>query len=582
MKIPSIRWPIVVVPVILAGGFALLAAEWVGEFREKKKAELSAEKERRECAENPDYECAITLALSIAHINSLGFRHEALSEIAGAQMEAGDFDSALVTAQTIASTQHRVMILGEIAGAQVEAGKIDDALAIMLDISDEDDRAEVLSDIAVAQAKMGDFDNALDTARSINSAYTHAWTLREIAVVQEKAKNRSSARDIFSAALSVAQSVDGEHLRTGVLRDIAVARAEVGDYDAALDTVRIINSDTFASIPDDCFEHLCKIAAAPTKAEYKSLAGGACAVMLSNLRSSGGLSNHADDWLLIGIVHSVAEQVSDARAWALRDIAMAQAKAGKTSLARETFSAALSAVQCVVNRADRAEVLFSIAEGRAQIGDFNESFIIARNISDAHYRAAALRVIASAQAESGDALSAWVTFAAALSAARSVDNVNDRANALIRIAEAQAKFGDVDNALTIVQNFNAAYNRNSGLRQIALAQAESGNINSALATAGSINRTLSRAWTLRGIAGVQMDMGNIEDALATARNIDKAHPRAAHVRAGALGDIAGAQAKAGDFRGAIQTAMQIERDLTLSKTLAIIAKHMVAHGKGEV
>ena len=206
-----------------------IPAEWVGDLWEQGRHKLVAQEKARECLDNPDYECVIAAALSIAQsIDDANVRAGALGHIAKVQTKTGNkqeaqdtFAAALSIAQSIKDASYRIGALSAIAKAQAETGNIAAALSIAQSIKDASYRAWALSDIAKAQAETGNIAAALSIARSIDHAYFRAGGLRAIAVAQVKAGNKQEAQDIFAAALSAARSIDDAGSRASVMDAIA-------------------------------------------------------------------------------------------------------------------------------------------------------------------------------------------------------------------------------------------------------------------------------------------------------------------------------------------------------------------------
>ena len=329
---------------------------------------------------------------------------------------------------------------------------------------------------------------------------------------------------------------------------------------------------------------------------------------------------------------SVAECIDSAgsRAGALAAVAEAQAKAGNGKASRRIFKTALSAARNInknlpVDARARAYALCDIARAQAEAGDIDAAFSTAQGINHmgigdrelariTQLRAAASGVrtpldIVLEQAESGN-IDGAAFFA--------ISNEASPAWAMRGIAVAKAKAGDIDGALSLARDFSRLDDDEShawALRGIAKAQAEAGDIDGALATAFKINadgadwaalRDLragalrdifaqalakpdgidgafavrnindpsSHTEALRGIAEAQAESGDIEGAFSTARGIDMAS-----ARAGALRGIAEAQAKLEDFRGAMKTALEIDNLDNRARALAAIAKHLAAREK---
>ena len=496
-----------------------IPAEWIGDLRK-------AEEKRRECVEDPDYECVIAYAqFSARNIPYIVDRPYPLSKIALAQKERGDeqamrdtFDAAFSDAQGVIDAGDRAYALSEIAMSQGQAGNeqamrivLADALSAVSEVGNKSHRIVALRSIAENQVKAGDissmrniFESALSLAREIaalplareigEGKYTE--TLRHFALMQAKAGDMPSARRTFAVALSVAKS---DHLslsftrRLSVLRALASSQAEVGDIDGAFTTLQNIvpaSADVF------------------TSAEYH-------------------------------------------RARALCDIASAQEKAGDKQSAQNTIADALQT---------------------------------AHDIRPNHLLAVALRHIASTRANMGDEKLALDAFADALSAAQNINRANDRNRTLRDISAAQADSGYIDDALATAQSIDSEEYRAWAFYDIAMAQMDAGDIDNSLNTVrrsvgfnvslGNERENLGDK-ALRNIALARAKLGDVDGAFATVRSINDAYSRDWGLR-----DIAPAQAGAGDFQGAMKIAVEIEDEYRRAMALASIAKHLAAREKG--
>ena len=423
------------------------------------------------------------------------------------------------------------------------------ALSAVRSIDDADSRAGALRVIAAAQAKARDaksardiFAAALSAARSIDDALSRAWALRHIAEAQADAGDVRAARNICAAALSAARSIDNADnrgvlcniaamqaawdmkgafatarsiddafYRADALGDIAAAQAAKGDLDGAFDTVRSID-------PERRARALCGIAC--VQAAERDMKGAFATA--KRIGGTGKARDHAR------VLHDIASAQAKARdldgalataqsidivpwdaacAWyrsfALCDIASAQAEAGDSPSARNTFADALSTARSfdIVDRWDadnRARVLRYIALARAKAGDMDGAFDTARSIDNAGERADALRGIACAQAAREDMSGAFAT-------ARSIDNALRRAGALHDIAVAQAKARNMDGALATAlataRSIDDACPRALALSGIAEARAQAGDFRGATKTAIGIEGDGDRARALAAIAG---------------------------------------------------------------------------------
>ena len=250
---------------------------------------------------------------------------------------------------------------------------------------------------------------------------------------------------------------------------------------------------------------------------------------------------------------------------ALRDIALAQAEAGDMRSARDTFAAMLSVAQINDSTFLRPWSVRNIASAQAEAGDIDGALATARSIDDELILSWTLDDIAVEQMATGDEQSARDTLAVALSVARKIDDKKERVSALSFVAAAHAKTGNTQSArdilataLSVARNIDVAFYRASALHRIALAQAEAGDAQSAQGTFAamlSVAQMVDDEFNsyhldsaLRGIVSVQAQTGDMDGAFATARGIDNVESRA-----GALHDIASAQAQAGDKQSARDT-----------------------------
>ena len=332
---------------------------------------------------------------------------------------------------------------------------IDLALSAVPNIDGAGWRAWALRDIALAQAEAGYIDSALETAQSIDDRGPRNVALRDIASTQARAGD-------IDGALDIARSIEKfSNPRTGALRDIVSAQAKAGDIDGAFETARSI--------------------------DYTSR-GSALRDIVSAQAKTGDIDG----------AFETARNIDDAddRAVALGNIALAQAQAGNTQPAQNTFADALVDTQ---------------------------------SIDHAGARAWALRSIASAQVKAGNIQSAQNTFADAINAAQSINAANRAATALRGIALAQVKAGDIDGAFDTARSINLWGYRISALLKIASetgdTQLEQNTLTDALSTARNIDDADRRAWALRFIASAQAEMGNFQNAIKTAMSIGEIDDR---------------------------------------------------------
>ncbi|NES18514.1 MAG: ATP-binding protein [Symploca sp. SIO3E6] len=279
-------------------------------------------------------------------------RGEALTEIAKAQVQAGNVAAALETVQLIDSSYHRGEALTEIAKAQVQAGNVAAALETAQLIEDSYHRGEALTEIAKAQVQAGNVAAALETVQLIDSSYHRGEALIEIAKAQIQAGN-------FTAALNTAQLIYSFYKRALVLTEIAEAQPISKNFAAALDVAQQIKFP-----PEYRVEVLTKIAKAQAKAENFT-----AALHTAQLIDS-----------------------SYGRAEAFTEIAKAQTQA-------ENFTAALHTAQLIDSSYYRALALTEIANAQPTPENFVDAIKTAQLIDNSDKWAKVLTEIAKAQVE---------------------------------------------------------------------------------------------------------------------------------------------------------------------------------------
>ncbi len=266
--------------------------------------------------------------------------------------------------------------------------------------------------------------------------------------------------------------------------------------------------------------------------------------------------------------------ISDSsRASMLSDIATAQAKAGDLTGSRETFAQAKVIANAIISDSSKASAWSGIAVAQAKAGDVTGAKATASAITDNYIKASAWSDIAVAQAKAGDLSGSRATLTQARTAANAITGDYAKVSAWSGIAVAQAKAGDptgshetFTQARTTANAIIDAFSKASALSGIAAAQAKAGDLTGAKATADAIIDDQYRALALSGIAAAQAARGDVPRAKATANAIiDDRY------KASALRSIAAAQAKAGDLSGAKATANAITINSDQVSALSSIA-----------
>ena len=459
-----------------------IPAEWIGDLRK-------AEEKRRECVEDPDYECVIAYAqFSARNIPYTVDRPYPLSKIALAQKERGDeqamrdtFEAAFFAAQSITDAGDSAYALNEIAAALAQTGNeqamrniFAAAVSVASEISNKSHRVIILRSIAESQAKAGDlpsmrntFESALSLARKIGRE-KRVETLRHFALMQAKAGDMSSARDTLAVALSAVRAFP---VNKGGIR--IIRRDKSG--------AEISGNAGFNQALARRARALSGIASAHAKVGDKQSAQNIIADALSDVQS----------------IHRVFRD--DDVAAVLREIASTQAKMGDEKSAQDTFADVLSVAQNLNNR-DR--ILHGISTAQMDAGYIDDALATARSIDSHKYRAWAFYDIAMAQADAGDIDNSLSTVRRSVGFNASLNNERENlgTKALRNIALAQAKLGDIDGAFATVRSIKDAYSRNRGLGDIAPAQAGAGDFQGAMKIAVGIEDEYRRAMALANIA----------------------------------------------------------------------------------
>jgi hypothetical protein len=125
------------------------------------------------------------------------------------------------------------------------------------------------------------------------------------------------------------------------------------------------------------------------------------------------------------------------RAKVLSTIAKEQAAAGYKDSAKQTFAQALAVTSTIMEFSTRTDTLRKIVEDQASVKNFDDALNTASRIESIYLRATAFKDIGKMQGQAGHPLAANQTFARALEASRYIDDVDQRAKVLLEINNAQ-------------------------------------------------------------------------------------------------------------------------------------------------
>jgi len=361
------------------------------------------------CDGNAPRDCMFAEAESLAvRSGDLLVGSSALIAIAEARARAGQLDEAAsVAMQIIPGTGYRGMALTRIAIAHAEAGQFFKAIRMATQTGGADRQARVLSGIAGAMADQGEMTRATQfwsqaerKAKQAKNDSRQALALRHIGRALAGVGRLAEAERIWSEAENIAMQIEDTMSRDRALGAIARSRAQVGQFAEAERIATQIAFYTYRT------------------ATLTSIAGA---------RAEAGQVAKAE---------RISEQIEDAfhRAQALSHIAAARAEAGQHEEAERVWSDAEDFAGQVEDAGSRAKALSDIAAALAEAGQFDKP---AQLWSEAERSAAedgrdfdrawALGEIASARAEAGQ-------FAKAERIAAQIEDVSRRASALARIA----------------------------------------------------------------------------------------------------------------------------------------------------
>ena len=392
-------------------------------------------------------------------------------------------------------------------------------------------RARALGSVASVQAGAGDVDSARATARSIGDVQGRIDALIGVASALAKNGDLGAALEGFRIAVAAVRSIEKGNHRSRGLSKVALAQAAVGYTASARATARSI---------DD------------SQGRIDALTGVASALARQGRRKDAGM------FFNLAVEDAGAIIVGYHRAIALGKVAWAQAEAGDESGARKTLDRALraggngmdiySAGATIASMADvDPYVLFQIAGAQMKVGDLNG----ARKTLDRAYQsvsedASRLQVkwlfnIASAQNAAGNAGGARRAIELATRRLMSAGDDELAQSLVYQIAADQ-----LETMLEIAVSRNPAdiESKKNLVYHVAMRQALKGETRRSLHNAGMIDRVSRRDAVLKEIVSAQARAGQFTEAIETAVSI-----RDSNKRIRALAEIGRTQAQSGDLSG---------------------------------
>ena len=266
-------------------------------------------------------------------------------------------------------------------------------------------------------------------------------------------------------------------------------------------------------------------------------------------------------------------QDNQEQAWALAQIAEAQAATGQVE-------AAMTTVQAIQPDSMRSGALTEIAKAQAAAGQIEAALATVETIQPESMRPAALARVAKSEAVAGRAASAQTLWTKALVIVQAVQPDWMSSDAMADIAKAQAAAGQTAAALVTARAVQDEKKRALALVEVANAEATAGRAEAAQTIWTEASESVKaipfeqqQALALTEIVRVQAAAGQVEAALATVQAIQPDS-----MRSGARTEIAKAQAAAGQIETALETVRAVQDEKGQWDALTEITKAQVAVG----
>jgi hypothetical protein len=386
------------------------------------------------------------------------------AKFAVTRAELGDVEGAQQTISLIKNDSEKSFALPFVAGAQARAKKFGDAMQTALAIQDPDNRDRAFRVIASQEADAGDTRGAAQLAHSIKNAEFRAAALAHIAVASGNGASTDEAHNGMQEALVAAEqaepseddggrsglaacvSEEPEEPRDRALEVIAVNQADAGDAAGALETINRMHDkagkeNTLATV-------------AGAQARAGDFNGARAAISLIGRDSCKTAALH--DLVMaqfeagnLGAALLVVEEMTDVsqKARTLAYLGEQVAKEGGSNSAAAILARSREIAHQIPNDLDRALMLEEVAHSQAKIGSRDEA---AKTLAEvvpialaAHERKddgwnSSLQNLAVKQAEIGDLVGAWNTFA--------LLNESEREFVVQSVAQARSADGDIQGA----------------------------------------------------------------------------------------------------------------------------------------
>jgi tetratricopeptide (TPR) repeat protein len=428
--------------------------------------------------------------------------------------------------------------MAQAAALWAQAGKAPTGRQAVALIPDARAKCSALVEMVKGQLTSGDIDGALQTATTIPDPSYKSGAMSDVAFAQAASGDIAGAQKTVAAGLQTADLITDASWKSFAQNDLILALGKSGDFADALKSINFIQddkqrNDLLGSLAQDearagVSEQALKIAHA---IQDPYLQGQSEAAIADDLAYAG---NKAASQAALAAALKTVDSIPDpkAKVEVLADIADAQVGDGDVG-------GALTTSNLIQDDDSRAQVLTSIADIQAKAGDIPGALKTASGISRQSLKDHAESLVAVDQARAGDINGAQNT-------ANLIQDTEDQNNALIAAADALARSGNVDGALNIAYTLNGS---DEAFYDIAVDQVMAGDV----AGAQKTMHMLIGYWKVLGQRTIQAaalaKTGDVDDALKIARQqVDYEYQMKIQVI------IADAQARSGDFLGALSTA----------------------------
>ena len=339
-----------------------------------------------------------------------------LRRLVAAQVEAGDIEGALRTAELIGDERDygRALALADIAHAQAAAGDVAAAFVTEGHVRGALHRIVVVTHVGVALAEAGNIAGATRAVARITEineeeiwdpAYTEATVYRS--TISQSIVDAHLAAGAFDKALGALEKIERSYQIADAAMTIVQAQIAAGDLDAARSTVDTVCE--YRRRNDRCVEALSALAAAHASAGN-----------IEQARALVSLAWEESEWT----------RYSPERIRAFVTLWKAQLEMGDVEGGRKSFAEAQAAANSRINNAEeRVEKLAALGGEAARMSEhesaaqaFSQAMEVAGDIEDssriAKYtavdRARAFKIIGREWAQAGDWRGAREAFSQAL------------------------------------------------------------------------------------------------------------------------------------------------------------------------